>query len=670
MIATRRMLVTLVLVGAVGAAGTARTEIKTWVGGDGQWEDAAKWNPPGEPGPTSDVRINAGAEEVCVGLLDPYSPGDYQQANTLTAVSTPDGEVCLEPWTGDWVYMQVHNGVLNQGVLCLEDFELETTAITNQGFLDLDTMEVIADIENHGAMLTWEVEIEGDVTSHADSFWEVSGYTDVERRDDGSGGNLSNYGEVWLAGHGAMEIDGTLHNHPTGHLVGGSGAVRVRGDLLNDGLLYSWGMDLGIHCPDGTFSNTGDMYNVSGSTLSVIAHTVNQEGVITVYPDGAVNFASDVVNQADGTVRLLGGTLSAHDITHKAGATLEGFGHIAAHNEFGEFRTVTNQGHMEFYADIRVVGHLDNQPGATIEGRNGDLTVVGDLTNNGQITWENGGVYCEGTYTGAGILTFAGDQIKAANGTMILGAGSTLNVTGTGRTDLYADIQCRGAVTVASGASAVFRGDLAGAMESLTIAGGAAPTGTIDLTENNLVVEYGGGANPFADVAAWLAAGFGGGPAGYWDGPGIQSSAAAAHPQRLAALGVIDNSDPDPKVGGLADLEGEPVSLESVLVRYTWWGDANLDGIVDSNDYDMIDTNWILWTQEGRVPTGGFRWAVGDFNYDGVIDSNDYDKIDNAWLLSGGAPLGGGTPAATPEPATLVLLAVGAAALAGRRTRR
>jgi len=96
-------------------------------------------------------------------------------------------------------------------------------------------------------------------------------------------------------------------------------------------------------------------------------------------------------------------------------------------------------------------------------------------------------------------------------------------------------------------------------------------------------------------------------------------------------------------------------------------GDFNLDGDLDSNDYDLIDRTWLLWTTQGMVPEGGFRWAVGDFNYDGSINSNDYDKIDRAWLLSGGVPVGIGTPTPTPEPATLALLAAGGMVLLLRR---
>ena len=217
---------------------------------------------------------------------------------------------------------------------------------------------------------------------------------------------------------------------------------------------------------------------------------------------------------------------------------------------------------------------------------------------------------------------------------------------------LGGSVQLFGGLDVLGGTAAVLNSG-AGVIvtESLWI---EAADSLLDLMSGDLIVDYAeAGPSLLPDIMAWLAAGLNL-PSGYWDGFGLTSSAATSHPQGLTAVGVIDNSDPNVKIGGLTEFAGVPVDETSVLAAYTWWGDANLDGVVDSNDYDMIDTAWLLWKNEGRVPEGGFRWAVGDFNYDGTINSNDYDKIDNAWILSQGAPVAAGAPAPASEPGATV----------------
>ena len=75
-----------------------------------------------------------------------------------------------------------------------------------------------------------------------------------------------------------------------------------------------------------------------------------------------------------------------------------------------------------------------------------------------------------------------------------------------------------------------------------------------------------------------------------------------------------------------------------MLVRYTFYGDANLDGHVDGSDYSLIDNGALLHL------TG---WQNGDFNYDGVINGSDYTLIDNAYNTQGTAipfPFGTTTP--------------------------
>ena len=276
------------------------------------------------------------------------------------------------------------------------------------------------------------------------------------------------------------------------------------------------------------------------------------------------------------------------------------------------------------------------------------LTLAGPVDLAGHTLTKKGG----GTLTVSGTQDHAAGSVMAAEaGTVILNSDAAsdgipdLTVEVSGGAVHFGSTQHLAALNVNTGSSQL----TAGGANVLTVKALSIDTAdaSLDLTDNALLVDYTGGASPFDAIQGYLAAGCNGGA---WDGLGITSSVAAAHPQGLAALGVLDDG-------------------EKVIVDYTWAGDANLDGVVDSNDYDKIDTAWALWTGEGIVPDGGFRWAVGDFTYDNMIDSNDYDLIDRAWALPEGTPLGGGAPAPTPEPASAALVLAGLAWVA-RRVRR
>jgi hypothetical protein len=142
-----------------------------------------------------------------------------------------------------------------------------------------------------------------------------------------------------------------------------------------------------------------------------------------------------------------------------------------------------------------------------------------------------------------------------------------------------------------------------------------APGGAVDVGEHALVVDYAaGGPSAYGEIAALLTSGRHGGD---WSGSGIVSSSAAGN---LTTLGVAEASQVLTITGTqTAVFAGQPVDSSAVLVKFTYAGDANLDGKINVDDYGRIDLN-------AGHDTGG--WFNGDFNFDGKINVDDYGIID------------------------------------------
>ena len=126
----------------------------------------------------------------------------------------------------------------------------------------------------------------------------------------------------------------------------------------------------------------------------------------------------------------------------------------------------------------------------------------------------------------------------------------------------------------------------------------------------DLILEYTG--NSYLNLARQkLTSGYAGGA---WDGPGIHSSRAAANAG--FALGFGESSE----ILGAGGGSFGPFTVDdsAVLIRATRYGDANLDGTVNLNDFNAL---------AGHFGQSVPAWNRGDFDYDGRANLNDFNLL-------------------------------------------
>ena len=112
---------------------------------------------------------------------------------------------------------------------------------------------------------------------------------------------------------------------------------------------------------------------------------------------------------------------------------------------------------------------------------------------------------------------------------------------------------------------------------------------------------------------------------------------------------------------GVTSFAGQTVDSTSVLVRYALTGDANLDGKVNAQDFDLLARDY------GDI-SGNALWTEGDFNDDGIVNGRDFNALAANFNA---APVS--TPALgslVPEPTAIAMLGLLAARVRRRRIGR
>jgi hypothetical protein len=130
---------------------------------------------------------------------------------------------------------------------------------------------------------------------------------------------------------------------------------------------------------------------------------------------------------------------------------------------------------------------------------------------------------------------------------------------------------------------------------------------------------------------------------GNWQGLGITSTTAANNPNADTGLSVVDNA-----LLGYTEFSGQPVTADSILLKYTYYGDIDMNGQVDADDLTVFANNF------GR--RSGATQVDGDIDFNGTVDADDLTVFANNFRKGIGSPLGSANVQAVPEPQTWVLV--------------
>jgi hypothetical protein len=445
-----------------------------------------------------------------------------------------------------------------------------------------------------------------------------TGYTSVPTIEVSGGGGTGGSATVngLIVGSFTVSNGGSYTSVPTATLSGGGGTgAQIKINSLKVGTINLTNGGSGYTtAPTVTITGGGG----SGATATA---EIDANGVVTgiTITDAGTGYTSvpTIEITGDGTGATADSSLAL--TTGGGGITLTNFG-----TGYSSLPTVTVTGGGGTGGAVDITGLNLTQDQISVTPGSGytsapSVTIVGDGTGTG--TGNFGGITMSSASNigGAGTLT-VNALISGAGGPVKIGAGTT-TLTNTNNYTGETAVEGGTLVLIDNGThnsqAPVFSG------AGMDIRGGKA------------VFDYNGGTSQAANIQAILTAGHA--QAVPFSTGTIRSTTATD----TLGLGWLDDS-----------------VAKQTTVAYTYFGDSNLDGMVNSADFTTLAQHF---------NSSGADWSEGDFNYDGVVNALDFNLVATNFgspaLFAPGSALG----SLVPEPACIGL---GASLLILARRRR
>ncbi len=398
---------------------------------------------------------------------------------------------------------------------------------------------------------------------------------------------------------GTMLNSGQLNiNSPTA--LGDPGTFTINGGTID--CTQSGGVVLTNNNPQAW---NGDVYFVGSNSLDMGTGAVAMNGNTQVTVGANTLSIGGAISNAigSGLTKAGGGTLVLYGANTYTGMTTVNAGTLAygANNVIAGAVTV-NAG------EFALGGYSGTVTGVTLTGGLISSTSSGTLTSTSDFNVQNGSI----TANLAGTVGLT----KTTSGTVVLGSLSGYTPSGS--------LTYTGLTTINGGT-----------LEAI----GAGGLGL--LTSAGLNIEHGAAVLDFT---------------GLIDPPTLDPIANTLMQQARANGWVIDGTHPvgsttaaaNPLIDALGWTDTVVGGRTVLTVMYTLCGDANLDGVVNGADLNVVLSNY---------NKTGMYWSQGDFNYDGTVNGADLNKVLSNYNQS--VSVG----AAVPEPSTLLLAAAGLAGL-------